>query len=118
MAAVQISTVAPPLDRPSLFDPAVRLLRRALALVLLKGQESVDRLDLELLRRIAREASSEGIGQDAAVALLQGNPDAHDLAGLIERLDDSLSQSPLPGREVPGLLQVFARDELSALAGT
>ena len=118
MTAVHISTVAPPLDRPSVVDPAVRLLRRALALGLLHGQETVDRLDLELVRRIARAASSEGIGQDAAVALLQGHPDAQSLAGLIERLDDSLAQSALPDREVPALLRVFGRDELAALAGT
>lgn len=118
MAAVQISTVAPPLDRPSLLDPAVRLLRRALALGLLGGEEPVDRLDLDLVRRIAQEASTAGIGQDAAVALLQGHPQTNRLAGLIERLDDSLAHSPIPEREVPELLRVFDRDELAALAGT
>src|ERR671930_1173061 len=45
MAAVQISTVAPPLDCPSLADAAIRLLRRALALGLLGGEERVYRLD-------------------------------------------------------------------------
>lgn len=118
MAAIQILTVAPPFDRPSLVDPAVRLLRRARALGLLGGPERVDRLDLDLVRRIAREASTAGIGQDAAVALLQGQPDTSRLAGLIERLDDSLAQSPLPDRQVPELLRVFDRDELAALAGT
>lgn len=118
MAAVQISTVAPPLDRPSLVDPAIRLLRRALALGLLGGEERVDRLDLDLVRRIAQEASTAGIGQDAAVALLQGQPETNRLVGLIERLEDSLTQSPLPEREVPELLCVFDRDELAALAGT
>lgn len=78
----------------------------------------MDRLDLELVRRIAREASTAGIGQDAAVALLQTNPGAKRLAGLIERLDDSLAQSALPDREVPELLRVFDRDQLSGLAGT
>ena len=118
MAAVQISTVEPPLDRPALVDPAIRLVRRALALGLLADQERVSQLDLELVRRIAREASTAGIGHDAAVALLQSDPDANRLAGLIERLDDSLAQSALPGREVPELLRVFDRDELAALAGT
>jgi hypothetical protein len=118
MAAVQISTVAPPLDRPSLVDPAIRLLRRALALGLLGGEERVDRLDLDLVRRIAQEASTAGIGQDAAVALLQGQPETDRLVGLIERLEDSLTQSPLPEREVPALLRVFDRDELATLAGT
>jgi len=117
MAAVQISTIEPPLDRPALVDPAIRLLRRALALGLLPDQR-VDRLDLELVRRIAREAATAGIGQDAAVALLQSEPGADRLAGLIERLDDSLAQSALPDRETPELLRVFDRDELATLAGT
>jgi hypothetical protein len=118
MAAVQISTVVPPLDRPPLVDPAIRLLRRALALGLLADRERVDRLDLELLRSIAREASTAGIGHDAALALLQSDAGANRLAGLIERLDDSLAQSALPDREVPELLRVFDRDDLAALAGT
>lgn len=118
MTAVQITTVAPPFDRPSLVDPAVRLLRRALALGLLRGQGPVDRLDLELMRMIAREASSAGIGEDAAVALLQGHPQTNRLARLIERLGDSLAQSPLPDREVPELLRIFDREELAALADT
>jgi hypothetical protein len=75
-------------------------------------------LDLELLRRIAQEASTAGIGQDAAVAFLQGNPGTNRLVGLIERLEDSLAQSPLPEREVPELLLVFDRDELARLTGT
>jgi hypothetical protein len=118
MAAVHISTIAPPLDRPALVDPAIRLLRRALALGLLADREHVDRLDLELVRGIAHEAIAAGIGHDAAVALLQSDLGASRLAGLIERLDDSLAQSALPDREVPELLHVFDRDELATLAGT
>ena len=118
MATIRISTVGAPLDRPTLIDPAIRLLRRALALGLLGDNERVDRLDLELVRRIAREASAAGIGQDAAVALLHGDSGANRLAALIERLDDSLTESPLPDREVPELLRVFDREHLALLTGT
>lgn len=118
MAAIRISAVEPPLDRPPLVDPAVRLLRRALALGFISQQEGVDRLDLELLRRIAREASAAGIGRDAAVALLQADPGTSRLETLIDRLDDSLEGSPLPEREAPQLLRVFERDELASLVGT
>ena len=118
MASVRISSVEPPLDRPALVDPAIRLLRRALALGLLGDNERVDRLDLELVRRIAREASAAGIGQDAAVALLQGVSGANRLAALIERLDDSLTESPLPDRELPELLRVFGREDVAVLTGT
>lgn len=118
MASVRISTVEAPLDRPILVDPAIRLLRRALALGLLGDTERVDRLDLELVRRIAQEASAAGIGQDAAVALLQGVSGPNRLAALIERLDDSLTESPLPDRELPELLRVFGREDLAVLTGT
>jgi hypothetical protein len=118
MVAVRIATVEPPLDRPALVQPAIRLLRRALALGLLGSQENVDRLDLELVRRIAQEASTAGIGRDAAVALLQEDPRTQRLGRLIERLEDSLSGSPLPSREVPELLRIFDRAELAGLLGT
>jgi hypothetical protein len=118
MASVRISTVAAPFDRPALVDPAIRLLRRALALGLLADNERVDRLDLELVRRIAQEASAAGIGQDAAVALLQGVSGPNRLAALIERLDDSLTESPLPDRELPELLRVFGREDVAVLTGT
>lgn len=118
MATIRLSTVEAPLDRPTLVDPAIRLLRRALALGLLGDSERVDHLDLELVRRIAREASAAGIGQDAAVALLQGGTAGNRLAALIERLDESLAESPLPDREVLELLRVFDRKGLANLTGT
>ena len=74
--------------------------------------------DLELVRRIAQEASAAGIGQDAAVALLHGGNRPDRLAALIERLDEALRESPLPEREVPELLRVFDREDLAVLAGT
>ncbi len=89
-----------------------------MALGFLDEGERVDRLDLELVRRIALEASAAGIGQDAAVALLRGGNSGSRLAALIERLDDSLAESPIPDRELPGLLRVFDREALAALTGT
>lgn len=115
---VRLATVEAPLDRPALVDPAIGLLRRALALGLLGAGERVDRLDLELVRRIAQEAAAAGIGQDAAVALLHGGNRPDRLAALIERLDEALRESPLPEREVPELLRVFDREDLAVLAGT
>jgi hypothetical protein len=118
MVAVRIGTVEPPLDRPALVEPATRLLRRALALGLLGSQEKLVRLDLELVRRIAREASTVGIGLDAAVALLHEDAGTQRFGRLIEQLEGSLAESPLPAREVPELLRVFDRAELATLLGT
>jgi hypothetical protein len=120
MAAIRLDTIEQPLDDPALVGLTIDLLRRALALGLLGQDEAVERLDLELVQRIAREASRAGIGQDAAIALLHGDqaqaPDG--LATLIRRLDEAMTASPLPDRELPELLRVFEREALANLTGT
>lgn len=114
---IQIATVEAPLNRPALLGPAVGLVRRALALGLLRDRERVDRLDMDLLRGIAREASSAGIGHDAAIALLE-LPTPTRLGNAIARLDDALSGSALPDRELAQLNEVFDIDQLAGLVGT
>jgi hypothetical protein len=117
MTVIQIATIDAPLNRPALLGPAVGLVRRALALGLLGGREEVTRLDLDLLRGIAREASAAGIGQDAALALL-AQPTPARLGSLIGRLDDALVASPMPERELAQLSDVFDTDALATLVGT
>lgn len=116
MTEIQIASVDAPLNRPSLVDAAFSLVRRALALGLLRNRERIDRLDLDLLREIAREASSVGIGREAALAMLEDVPPAR-LQELIERLDDALIESPLPDREVRELRRLFDFEQLSGLVG-
>ncbi len=118
MAMIQVATIDAPLDDLRLVGPTIGLLRRAIALGLLGPDELVDRLDLELVRRIAREASNAGIGQDVAVALLHGDPGSDRLAALIRRLDDALTASPLPDRELPEVLRVLDREQVAELTGT
>ena len=113
---IQIATIESPLDRPSLLGPAVGLVRRALALGLLRGRDRIERLDMDLLHGIAREASSAGIGRDAAIALLEPRTPAR-LGSAIARLDDALAESPLPDRELAQLGEVFDTDQLAALVG-
>lgn len=114
----QITTISSPLNRPSLSGPAIHLVRRAFAVGILDDSHAVERLDLDLLKRIAREASALGIGQDAAIAFLGPEPQVNGLAGLIQRLDDSLTSSPLPNQEARELLRVFGREALAELVGT
>ncbi len=118
MALIRFATTDAPLDQPSLVDPVIGLVRRAVALGLLAEPEQLEHLDLELVRRIARAASAAGIGQDAAVALLHGDDRSERLAPLIARLDEALMASPLPDRELPELLRVLDRDALADLIGT
>jgi hypothetical protein len=118
MALIRVRSVSPPLDRPALAGPAVRLVRHADAVGLLPRDEAVDRLDMTLVRRIAAEASAAGIGQDAAIGLL-GRPgtDAR-LASLMTSLDAAMAASPLPERELAELSSVFDLDTLARLAGS
>jgi len=115
---IRIATVDAPLNRPRLLAPAIGLVRRASALGLLGDRARVERLDLDLLRGIAREASAAGVGQDAAIALLEDEHRPERLATLIKRLDDALTESPLPDRELRELLRVFTIDDLATLLGT
>jgi hypothetical protein len=77
----------------------------------------VTRLDLDLVRGIAREASTAGVGHDAALELL-GRPTPARLGTLIGRLDDALSASPMPEHELAQLSDVFDLDQLAELVGT
>jgi hypothetical protein len=114
---IRIASIEAPLNRPGLLGPAVGLVRRALAVGLLRGRDPIERLDMDLLRGIAREASQAGIGQDAALELLGQQPPAR-LGRAIDRLGHALAESPLPERELQQLVDVFDVDELAGLVGT
>lgn len=118
MIEIQIASVEAPLNRPALADRAFGLVLRATAVGLLSGRGPIVRLDLELLRDIAREAAALGIGKEAALGLLQDGSSPSRLAKLIEQLDDALTQSPLPERELRELRRTFELDQLAGLLGT
>lgn len=118
MTEIQITSIDAPLNRQTLGSRAFGLLLRATAVGLLSGRGPIVRLDLELLREIAREAAALGIGKEAALGLLQDSPSPARLAQLIEQLDDALAQSPLPDRELRELRRTFELDQLAELLGT
>jgi len=115
---IQILSVDAPLTRQTLLAKAFGLVLHATAVGLLTGRERIDRLDLELLRDIARSAAAAGIGRDAALAMLESDLSPARLATLIERLDEALIGSPLPDRELRQLRQTFELDQLAQLLGT
>jgi hypothetical protein len=119
MTLLQITSVVAPLNRPSLLAVATGLVRRALGLGLLADRERIDRLDLELIRSIAREASKAGVGQDTALALLEAKPSAPArLRSLIARLEGQLVESPVPQRELRELARIYEPADLASLLGT
>lgn len=118
MTEIQIVSIDAPLSRQTLLTRAFGLVLRATAVGLLSGRQRIDRLDLALLREIARNAAAAGIGRDAALALLDEDLSPTQLAALIERLDEALIGSPLPDRELRQLRQTFELEQLAALIGT
>jgi hypothetical protein len=119
MTSVRIASVDERLDRPGLLAASMGLVRRAVGVGLLADREPIERLDVELLREIAREAASAGVGRDAAAALLaSGHRTPARLEVLIGRLDGALVDSPMPDREIHELLGTYEHDGLAALTGT
>lgn len=96
---------------------AFGLVLRAAAVGLLPDRERIDRLDVDLLREIARAAAAAGIGNDAALGLLEADISPSRLGQLISSLDDALVQSPLPDRELRELRRTFELDQLASLLG-
>jgi hypothetical protein len=117
VTVIRIATIDAPLNSAGLRGPALDLVRRALAVGLLRDRPVVGKLDLDLLRGIAREASAAGIGRDAALELL-GRPSTRQLGSVIGRLEDALASSPMPERELGVLLEVFDVDQLASLLDT
>jgi len=118
MTEIQIASVDAPLTRQALLGRAFALVLRAVAVGLLPDRARIDRLDIDLLREIARAAAAAGVGKDAALELLQGEATPAQLAQLIARLDDALVQSPLPDRELRELRRTFELEQLATLLGT
>jgi hypothetical protein len=117
MTVIRIASIDAPLNTVGLRGPALDLVRRALAVGLLRDRPLIGKLDLDLLRGIAREASAAGIGRDAALELL-GKPSPRQLGSVIGRLEDALASSPMPQRELGVLLEVFDVDQLATLLDT
>jgi hypothetical protein len=117
VTVIRIASIDAPLNSAGLRGPALELVRRALAVGLLRDRPLIGKLDLDLLRGIAREASAAGIGRDAALELL-GKPSPRQLGSVIGRLEDALASSPMPERELAVLLDVFDIDQLATLLDT
>jgi hypothetical protein len=113
---IQIQSIDAPLSRPSLSGRAFGLVLRATAVGLLPHRERIDRLDIDLVREIARAAAEAGVGKQAALGLLQ-DPSAAELERLLQQLEEAIVASPLPDRELSELRRTFELDQLAPLLG-
>lgn len=119
MAVLRITSVSDPFASPGLLESALTLVRRASGAGLLPERAApIDRLDLELIQGIARKAAEAGVGQSAAASLVGQVVGTARLRQLIEQLQDAITESPLPSREIDELAKVYGADSTAELLGT
>ncbi len=120
MNVVRLSSTAVPFNTPSVRRAATRLVLIADGLGLLPGHGTIDRIDDELIRDIARSSLAEGVAQGTALAILEDTGASTSGArwgALIEHLEDALTGSPMPRRELTGLLKTYGHESLGQLLG-
>jgi hypothetical protein len=81
----------------------------------LLGDESIERLDLPTLRRVARSASDAGVGTLPSAALAARKPAPSDLHDVLHGLREALEDSPLPTQEWGALVPLFGAEALAHL---
>jgi hypothetical protein len=118
MAIVRIDAVSDPftLEDADLVSSAMDALLFMESMGLLSAD--VDRLDRDTLQDIAETAARAGIAQtDAARLMSEKELDPAKVRAFLERLGDSLRESPMPELELASLLDLFPHDELGTLLG-
>ena len=118
MATVRIDAVSDPftLEDADLVSSAMDALLFMESMGLLSAD--VDRLDRDTLLDIAETAARAGIAQtDAARLMSEKELDPAKVRAFLERLGDSLRESPMPELELASLLELFPHDELGTLLG-
>jgi hypothetical protein len=118
MTSVRLSSASAPFDRAPVLPAAARLVLLAEGVGLMpERDEPVVRLDLDLVRGIARLMLDEGVGRTAALKILEGPRAPSDvvLADRITALTRSLTDSPMPDRELGQLLETYGREMLAEM---
>lgn len=117
---IRMASVGDPFDQPSVRSAATHLVLVAGGLGLLPEHASVERLDIELIRFIARTSLSEGVGQEAALAILEdtgASTSGERWEDLIVHFEAALAGSPMPKRELAELLRTYGHESLGSLLG-
>jgi hypothetical protein len=120
MSLVRLSSTTAPFDTPSVRNAAAHLVLIADGLGLLPVDRPIERIDDELIREIARSSLAEGVAQGAALAILEDTGASTSGArwgALIEHLQDAITGSPMPRRELTGLLRTYGHESLGQLLG-
>ena len=118
MPSVRIDAVSDPftLEDADLVSSAMDALLFMESMGLLSAD--IDRLDRATLLDIAETAARAGIAQTDAARLMSAKDlDPATVRAFLERLGDSLRESPMPELELASLLDLFPHDELGTLLG-
>jgi hypothetical protein len=114
MAILQLTSAAPPFDRPALGMRAVRVMSLAEAMGLLSGSAPIERLDRDAIERPIDALVQSGIGRDFTLEF-QATRDPVRLAALIDRLYAELEASPAPISETRFLADLLGHELLGRL---
>ncbi len=114
--AIRIRAIAEPFESADAdaAREAVEAILLAEAMGLL-GDEGIERLDLDALRRVARAASEAGIGTLPTAALASRRLSPGDLPALVQTLREALENSPVPVQEWAALVPLFGVEDLARL---
>jgi hypothetical protein len=115
--AIRIRSTTEPFESagPEAIREAVEAILLAEAMGLLAEDETVERLDLPTVRRIARAANRAGIGAAPTAALAARRPAPGALRTALQGLREALEDSPAPAAEWSGLVRLFGAESLARL---
>jgi hypothetical protein len=114
--AIRILSVAEPFESadPEAAQEAVEAIVLAEAMGLLEG-ETVERLDMATVRRVARAANEAGIGMVPTAALAARRLGPGQLRSALRGLREALEDSPAPVQEWEAMVRLFGVEELARL---
>ena len=116
MSNLQIRSVRPPFDEPSLASAAIAALSRADAMGLLSQQ--ITCLDNSAMQGLEQGMAEAGIGR-TLLSTLHRQPcsDPAPLSALLNKISEALDQSPAPAHEWRTLQDILGLDLLARLLG-
>jgi hypothetical protein len=119
VSKLRLRSVAEPLNRSGAAWEAVRFLSVAEQLGLLpEGVESIETLDLGILRAVLKEAAAAGVGQQVLAEAESGDArDGGDWVEVLAHANTALAESPIPERTWPVLADRLGIDLLAGLVG-
>ena len=119
MSRIRLRSVDEPLDSPAAAWEAVRFLSTAEVLGLLPASpESIETLDVRIVRAVLKEAAATGVGRQAlAEADSRDERDGDSWVDVLAHANAALADSPIPERTWPALADLLGIDLLAKLVG-